>query len=444
MGSRSLHPYLSGSEYYMTCRNMAVVHTCPRICVSICVHIRPHSPPFLLHPTSDVGLAVNIMRPSAPKTTTVGVAAGAAATVIKGAGTGSGATALGFHFDSIDSSARAFRCNGASSDPSPSPSHSHSSYQSRGATGVIGIQVHPTSKKERHRKTDRNSTRCDHQNHNCNPYHKPDRTYHPPSRAPTSTSVICSAPPRQDCLVGGERVVFPSIDRSRVDAVRAVVSGFDPLAPHAPIGAARDTPVVFLEPTAGSLYLFDGGDVLHGVSQVRQGARIAMVFLFDTDRPPDENSSVAESAKYFYSTVPAPLAADAHLAPPAAAAAAAAPEEKAQKEVYEHGRYDSVYKQSTPEVYDQWALDPTQGYDATVAAQSIAVRSVCAVAAAAVAAMPSRPNGPGMSDKPPPVAGPGPCVVLDAGCGTGRIAEVTHRLHTACTPNPGPHTSDQR
>jgi hypothetical protein len=126
----------------------------------------------------------------------------------------------------------------------------------------------------------------------------------------TASSVDCASPPRhqprgvtgvigiQDCAVGGERIVWTSINRSRVDAVREVVQEFDPMAPAAPIGP--DTPHVFTEPTAGFLYLFDGGDVLHGVSQVREGVRIASVFLFQKDFAPLNSAEGDEASKYFY------------------------------------------------------------------------------------------------------------------------------------------------
>ena len=66
-------------------------------------------------------------------------------------------------------------------------------------------------------------------------------------------------------------------------------------------------------------------------------------------------------------------------------------------------RYNVVYEQSTPEVYDAWAKD---GYDEMIASNSLAVTSVCTV-------MERMLDG-------------GPAVLLDAGCGTGRLAEVCH------------------
>jgi hypothetical protein len=93
-------------------------------------------------------------------------------------------------------------------------------------------------------------------------------------------------------------VVFPSIHRAEVAAVRSVTELFDPARPREQLGAHR--PVVTEEPTAGLLFLFDGGDVLHGVSAVREGVRAAAVFLFQQDRPPEQSRDTAASCKYFY------------------------------------------------------------------------------------------------------------------------------------------------
>ena len=70
-----------------------------------------------------------------------------------------------------------------------------------------------------------------------------------------------------------------------------------------------------------------------------------------------------------------------------------------------HDKYNVVYERSTPELYDEWAAD---GYDATVAQQSVAVDSLVRLFLAAA------PKGK-------------PLTVLDAGCGTGRVAEVCVR-----------------
>jgi hypothetical protein len=101
-----------------------------------------------------------------------------------------------------------------------------------------------------------------------------------------------------DCDEGGERIVFNDINRSRVDAVRMVANQYNPLQPYAKIGDY--VPKVFTDPTAGILYLFDGGDVLHGVSAVKKGVRIAAVFLYQEDCPPDQTRDGDKSSAYFY------------------------------------------------------------------------------------------------------------------------------------------------
>lgn len=69
-----------------------------------------------------------------------------------------------------------------------------------------------------------------------------------------------------------------------------------------------------------------------------------------------------------------------------------------------HGgsKYNVVYEQSSAEIYDEWARD---GYDETVGANSVAVLSVASVLKRLV-------------------DGKSSCHVLDAGCGTGRVAEA--------------------
>ncbi len=78
-----------------------------------------------------------------------------------------------------------------------------------------------------------------------------------------------------------------------------------------------------------------------------------------------------------------------------------------------HGdKYSVVYDHSSPEVYDAWAKD---GYDDTVAANSVAVRSVSAVLARLIKAKGAGTEG---------AAAVPTYALLDAGCGTGRLAEV--------------------
>ena len=102
---------------------------------------------------SDLGLAINIMRPAK-----------------------SAQTALGFHFDSIDSSRSK---NGEGTQP-------------KGATGVIGIQ---------------------------------------------------------DCDEGGERIVFPTVNRNNVESVDMILKKYDPLRPGKIIGPLK--PSVFRQATRG-------------------------------------------------------------------------------------------------------------------------------------------------------------------------------------------------
>lgn len=182
---------------------------------------------------SDLGVAVNIMRPSvsaairAPK------------------------TALGFHFDTIDSSV-------VTSDVLEGKTETMENKNSRGATGVIGIR-------------------------DCTPG------------------------------AGGERISFPQVNRQRVNAVAAVVENFNPLFPSQSLVGFVDpnleegwdkaiVPRVVTEPIAGLLSLFNGGDILHAVSSVRDGIRVATVFLY-CETPPVECQSVLDSSQAFYSAV---------------------------------------------------------------------------------------------------------------------------------------------
>lgn len=101
----------------------------------------------------------------------------------------------------------------------------------------------------------------------------------------------------QDCISGGERVSFPTVHRKNVDDVTYVVNHYNPLAPATVLQECF--PAVTTEPIAGLLSLFDGGDVLHGVSAVTDGLRVATVFLFSEQKPVD-NLSNTNSANAFY------------------------------------------------------------------------------------------------------------------------------------------------
>jgi hypothetical protein len=157
-----------------------------------------------MHPYhSDLGVACNIMRP-----------------------TTNAQTALAFHFDTIDSSIKTADSKG--------------NQNSRGATGVIGIQ---------------------------------------------------------DCIVGGERLTFPKVQRENVNEVRDIVNEYNPLSPQSIINGC--VPSVVEDPIAGMLCIFNGGDVLHCVSSVREGIRVATVFLY-CEAKPTECDSTNDSGNFFY------------------------------------------------------------------------------------------------------------------------------------------------
>jgi hypothetical protein len=99
-------------------------------------------------------------------------------------------------------------------------------------------------------------------------------------------------------LAGGKKIVYKGIDRSQVDAVHQVTEQYSPANPHATVGTF--TPTVCSDPTAGTLYLFDGGDALHGVSAVKKGLRIAAVLLYQEDTAPKQSRDKDASCSFFY------------------------------------------------------------------------------------------------------------------------------------------------
>ena len=101
----------------------------------------------------------------------------------------------------------------------------------------------------------------------------------------------------QDCTVGGERITFTNVSRDKVDKVRDIVQLFDPLHPKTEIAGCA--PKVVQEPIAGVLSIFNGGNVLHGVSSVREGLRIAAVFLYSEEKT-SACESTTDSANAFY------------------------------------------------------------------------------------------------------------------------------------------------
>jgi len=105
----------------------------------------------------------------------------------------------------------------------------------------------------------------------------------------------------QDCLEGGERVVFTSVHREDVSVVGKVLAKFDPLHPEAKIGTAA-APTVYRGHTSKALYLFNGGHFLHGVCPVRRGARIAAAFMMREEKPNEQDAAQEASAKFFCDT----------------------------------------------------------------------------------------------------------------------------------------------
>ena len=78
--------------------------------------------------------------------------------------------------------------------------------------------------------------------------------------------------------------------------------------------------------------------------------------------------------------------------------------------IVKHAKYSSVYEGSTPEIYDEWAKD---GYDADVALLSVACGTIASKLLPLLQADARAAEGGATTFK-----------VLDAGCGTGRVAEV--------------------
>jgi hypothetical protein len=101
-----------------------------------------------------------------------------------------------------------------------------------------------------------------------------------------------------DAIEGGERIVFPHVHRENVKDVSQIVQNYNPLQPHQSL-TLNAIPQVESKPTAGMLYLFDGGNVLHGVSSVRKGDRMALAFMY-SELPPSESDEDEASANFFY------------------------------------------------------------------------------------------------------------------------------------------------
>ena len=111
----------------------------------------------------------------------------------------------------------------------------------------------------------------------------------------------------KDCEDGGERVVFPTVSRDKVDSVEAVVRSFSnhPDRIHSAIHNCQ--PKVVNGQTAGVLCLFNGGNQLHAVSAVRRGLRVAAVFLYCEENPDNADihnkGILQDSANSFYGNI---------------------------------------------------------------------------------------------------------------------------------------------
>lgn len=106
----------------------------------------------------------------------------------------------------------------------------------------------------------------------------------------------------QDCKVGGERITFPTISREEVSQVRSVLHNFDPLKPTAALtdeDGSSLIPQVVEDSIAGVLSVFNGGDVLHAVSSVREGVRVATVFLY-AEQQPTMDATTKDNCDAFY------------------------------------------------------------------------------------------------------------------------------------------------
>ena len=106
----------------------------------------------------------------------------------------------------------------------------------------------------------------------------------------------------QDCTIGGERITFPTISRLQVSHVKTVLDTFNPLQPSATLigdDGASLTPNVVKDPIAGVLSVFNGGDILHAVSSVREGLRVATVFLY-AEQKPTMDATTKDNCEAFY------------------------------------------------------------------------------------------------------------------------------------------------
>jgi len=108
----------------------------------------------------------------------------------------------------------------------------------------------------------------------------------------------------KDSKGGGERVVFPTVNRDQIETVKIIVNTFSSEPDKIGISIDGHCPEVVREPVAGVLCLFNGGNQLHAVSSIRSGLRMIAAFLYCEENPDivvKGNKDVLEaSCKAFY------------------------------------------------------------------------------------------------------------------------------------------------
>ena len=100
-------------------------------------------------------------------------------------------------------------------------------------------------------------------------------------------------------------MVFSTVSREQVENVTAIVKSFSSHPDHICSSINDCQPLVVDEPTLGVLCLFNGGNQLHAVSRVREGVRIAAVFLYCEENPDKAANQgvLMDSANSFYGNV---------------------------------------------------------------------------------------------------------------------------------------------
>ena len=196
---------------------------------------------------------------------------------------------------------------------------------------------------------------------------------------------------------------------------------------------------------------------------MRKGLRIAAVFLYQEDTAPEQSKDGDASCSFFYTNTKAededstatttttmPQAPQIETETETLVGEQASPQIETETETlvgeqaspqtphekYIHGRYNSVYEQSSPEIYDRWALDEDCPYDEAVAQNSPACQSVFEVIHDLVAQLALSKNSSSSSSSSSSKGkgkGKGNCAdfILDAGSGTGRVGEVCRENSSA-------------